>query len=178
LPWLPFVVSGPPPEHLHFELEVGWARRRRFGNLERYYVRIHQVDEVLVERLHLVLLPAILDEVADLADARFENQIPNGGGSRPSPSAATTRPFPSLRGSSRCEMTAFSASAMRMRTTSCSSGGNIAMIRMIVVTASGVCSVESRRWPGLGRLERRVDRLRIAHLANQHDIRDPDEAPP
>ena len=62
-------------------------------------------------------------------------------------SAATTRPCPSARGSRRWLTTEWSVSARRTRTTSCSSGGNIAMMRRIVLCASGVCSVERSRCP-------------------------------
>ena len=45
----------------------------------------------------------------------------------------------------RCEITACSDSASRMRTTSCSSGGNIARIRITVLCASGVWSVDTSK---------------------------------
>ena len=75
-----------------------------------------------------------------------------------------------LLGRSRCEITAYSDSARRMRMTSCSSGGNMAMMRRIVLCASGVCSVDISRWPGLRRLDRRVDGLGVAHLADHDDV--------
>jgi hypothetical protein len=44
-------------------------------------------------------------------------------------------------------MTACSDSARRMRMMSCSSGGNMAMMRRIVLCASGVCNVDMSRCP-------------------------------
>jgi hypothetical protein len=60
-------------------------------------------------------------------------------------STATTRPLPSLRGSSRWLITATRFSDSRTRTISCSCGGNTAMMREMVCTAFVVCSVDSTR---------------------------------
>ncbi len=60
-------------------------------------------------------------------------------------SQARIRPLPSARGSSRWEITACSDSASRTRSCSCSSGGNTEIVRVIVVTESGVCRVEMTR---------------------------------
>ena len=62
-------------------------------------------------------------------------------------STAAARPLPSARGSSRCEITALSTLASCTRTCACWCGGNCAMIRVIVSTASSVCSAENTRWP-------------------------------
>jgi hypothetical protein len=45
------------------------------------------------------------------------------------------------------------------------------MMRLIVSAAELVCSVARQRWPGLGDGERRLDRLQVAHLADQDHVR-------
>ena len=44
-------------------------------------------------------------------------------------------------------------------------------MRSTVFDASIVCSVENTRWPGLGRGQRDLDRLAVAHLADQDHLR-------
>ena len=57
------------------------------------------------------------------------------------------------------------------RITSCFSGGKNSIMRPTVSAASIVCSVESTRWPGLGRLQRGLRRLGVAELADQDRVR-------
>src|SRR6058998_1457368 len=64
-----------------------------------------------------------------------------------STSAAGMRPWPSLRGTSRSEITAWSALDRRWRTSSCWCGGKNEITRLIVCVASVVCSVENTRCP-------------------------------
>ena len=45
------------------------------------------------------------------------------------------------------------------------------MMRSTVDAAVVVCSVPNTRWPGLRRLDRDRDRLEIAHLADEDDVR-------
>ena len=44
------------------------------------------------------------------------------------------------------------------------------MMRLIVCAAELVCSVANVKWPGLGDAQRRLDRLEVAHLADQDDV--------
>ena len=44
------------------------------------------------------------------------------------------------------------------------------MMRLTVSVASRVCRVEKTRWPGLGGEQRGLDRLVVAHLADQDDV--------
>ena len=44
------------------------------------------------------------------------------------------------------------------------------MMRLIVCAAELVCSVRERQVPGLGDAQRRLDRLEVAHLADEHDV--------
>ena len=60
-------------------------------------------------------------------------------------SHATTRPFPSLRGSSRWLITETSDSDSRTRIISCSLGSHTAMMREMVWTAFFVCGVGRTR---------------------------------
>src|SRR5881628_800276 len=64
-----------------------------------------------------------------------------------STSAAGMRPWPSLRGTSRSEITAWSALDRRWRTSSCWCGGKNEITRLIVCVASVVCRVENTRCP-------------------------------
>ena len=45
------------------------------------------------------------------------------------------------------------------------------MMRLIVCAAELVCSVANVRWPGLGDAQRRLDRLEVAHFADEDDVR-------
>src|SRR3989441_301510 len=63
------------------------------------------------------------------------------------PSAAGTRPRPSLRGTSRSDTTACSAVESRCRISSCWCGGKNEITRLIVCVASVVWSVENTRCP-------------------------------
>src|SRR5438093_621278 len=64
-----------------------------------------------------------------------------------STSDAGTRPFPSLRGTSRNDTIACNAVESRCRTSSCWCGGKNEITRLIVCVASVVCSVENTRCP-------------------------------
>ena len=44
------------------------------------------------------------------------------------------------------------------------------MMRLIVCAAELVCSVRERQVAGLGDPQRRLDRLEVAHLADEHDV--------
>ena len=44
------------------------------------------------------------------------------------------------------------------------------MMRLIVCAAELVCSVRERQVAGLGDAQRRLDRLEVAHLADEHDV--------
>ena len=44
------------------------------------------------------------------------------------------------------------------------------MMRLIVSVASSVCSVDMHQVAGLGRRQRRLDRLEVAHLADEDHV--------
>src|SRR5579884_3701955 len=62
-------------------------------------------------------------------------------------SAAITRPLPSRRGRSCCEITPWRTSESCARTCACWCGGKTSMMRLMVWTAEFVCRVENTRWP-------------------------------
>ena len=62
-------------------------------------------------------------------------------------STAPTRPVPSMRGGSFCEMTPRSDPESRRQTMSRSCGGYMLMMRSRVSAAEAVCRVEKTRWP-------------------------------
>src|SRR5262249_9589910 len=132
---------------LDFELEVV----RIAGILERRFVcdqsLLIKVVERLIKRLHAVLRCSYGDGFADepgfsgvLMSSRTKAvEIRN--------SKAGTRAAPSARLTRRWLMTARRVAASCMRICFCSGGGNTAMIRLMVSTASRVWSVEKTRWP-------------------------------
>src|SRR6186997_1764640 len=69
---------GSLAEHVHLELEIRRLRGRCQGDIERDYTLRHQVGQVLVERLHTVLLASVGDEIADLANALLKNKVADG----------------------------------------------------------------------------------------------------
>ena len=68
-------------------------------------------------------------------------------------------------------MMPFSVPAIIARACCCWCGGKKSMMRLIVSGASTVCSVESTRWPVSAARQRGVDRLLVAHLADQDHVR-------
>ena len=85
-------------------------------------------------------------------------------------SMATTRPWPSARGTSRWQTTPRSEAASARRTCFCSCGGKKSMMRFTVSLASVVCSVDITKWPVSAADRRGLDGLGVAHLADQDDV--------
>ena len=67
-------------------------------------------------------------------------------------------------------MTALMTAPSWSRICFCWCGGKTAMMRLIVSVASSVCSVERTRWPVSAADERRLDRLVVAHFADEDDV--------
>ena len=124
----------------------------------------------LVERLHPVLGLA-----RSASSSRSGGPCPRGSGSG-SPalgtriSSASTRPVPLAFGSSAWQMMPSSTSESCARICDCWCAGKTSMMRLMVWAAEFVCSVAKVRWPGLGDAQRRLDRLEVAHLADEHDV--------
>ena len=57
-----------------------------------------------------------------------------------------------------------------VRICACWCAGNWSMMRLIVEDAELVCSVRERQVAGLGDAQRRLDRLEVAHFADEHDV--------
>ena len=74
-------------------------------------------------------------------------------------------------------MIALSTAASWMRICFCWWGGNTAMMRLIVSVASRVWRVEKHEVAGLGGEQGGLDRLVVAHLADQDDVRVLPQAP-
>ena len=68
-------------------------------------------------------------------------------------------------------MMPFSVPAIMARAWPCWCGGKKSMMRLIASVASTVCSVERTRWPVSAARQRGLDRLLVAHLADEDDVR-------
>ena len=86
-------------------------------------------------------------------------------------SSDTTRPLPSARGSSAWQTMPSSTSDSCVRICDCWSAGKMSMMRLIVCAAELVCSVPNVRWPVSAIFSADFDRLEVAHLADEHDVR-------
>ena len=58
-----------------------------------------------------------------------------------------------------------------VRICSCWLVGKTSMMRLTVPWAPVVCRVPNTMWPGLRRRDRRLDRLQVAHFADQDHVR-------
>ncbi len=131
-----------------------------------------ELAEVLIEGLHAKEIPPLLDDVLELGGPVLADVLLHGLG-LDHDLQRTVRPLESDLGNSRWVMVARRLSARRMRTMACSSEGKTETSRLMVRAASVVCTVESTRVARLRGLERDVDRLRVAHLAHEDDVRVP-----
>ena len=86
-------------------------------------------------------------------------------------SSAGTRPEPSAVGTSRWQIVPFSAPATLRRAWCCWAAAKKSTMRLIVSTQSIVCKRREDEVPGLGRAERRLDGLLVAHLADEDHVR-------
>ena len=152
------------------QLEVVRAGRRPQRVLHRHAAGLDVVEQRLVEGLHPV--------VAALGDRpRCSRPVCVGSMimSRTRPvirrtSQTATRPLPSAVGTRRWETTPLSVPASIARACWCWCGGKKSMMRLIVSGASTVWSVESTRWPVSAARQRGLDRLLVAHLADQDHV--------
>jgi hypothetical protein len=78
---------------------------------------------------------------------------------------------PPIFGSSAWQTMPSSTSDSCVRTCDCWLDGKMSMMRLIVCDAEFVCSVPNVRWPVSAIRSAGFDRLEVAHLADQHDVR-------
>ncbi len=85
-------------------------------------------------------------------------------------SIASARPLPLALGSSAWHMMPSSTSDSWARICDCWWAGNTSMMRLMVWAAELVCSVREGQVARLGDAQRRLDRLQVAHFADEDDV--------
>ena len=83
---------------------------------------------------------------------------------------ARQRPLPLALGSRDWHMIPSSTSESWARICDCWWAGKTSTMRLMVWAAELVCRVREGQVARLGDAQRRLDRLQVAHLADQHDV--------